>query len=132
MADKMIGSHLLVRTHIADMAIPANRFVKLVTATGSQPHCTLAGAGEAAVGVSRDGYDSGDLVDVVKVGEAWVLAIGNIAVGQPVAAAANGGGRGDHGEHRRRDGPDRRERLGVRSRAPRTGRDFLGRYPRAA
>jgi len=90
MADKMIGSHLLVRTHIADMAIPANRFVKLVTATGSQPHCTLAGAGEAAVGVSRDGYDSGDLVDVVKVGEAWVLAIGNIAVGQPVAAAANG------------------------------------------
>ena len=90
MADKLIGSHLLVRTHTADMAIPANRFVKLVGSTGAQPHCTLAGAGEAAVGVSRDGYDSGDLVDVVKAGEAWVLAIGNIGVGQPVAAAADG------------------------------------------
>lgn len=90
MADKLIGNHLLVRSHTADEAIPANRFVKLVSATGSQPHCLLADAGEAGVGVSRDGYDSGDLVDVVKIGEAWVITAENVAAGDFVAAAADG------------------------------------------
>lgn len=90
MADKFIGTHLLVKTHKADMALPANRFVKLVTATGAQPHCTLAGAGEAAVGVSRDVFASGDYADIVKSGEAYVVTGENVAAGQQVRSLASG------------------------------------------
>lgn len=90
MADKLIGTHLLVKTHKADVALTANKFVKLVTATGAQPHCTLAGAGEAGVGVSRDAFASGEYADIVKMGEAYVLTGENVAAGQPVRSMANG------------------------------------------
>jgi hypothetical protein len=90
MADKFIGDHKLVKTHIADEALAANRFVKLVTATGVQPHVVYADAGEAACGVARDAYASGKLADVVKMGQAYVTTAENIAAGQAVAAANDG------------------------------------------
>jgi len=91
MADKYVGTHLLVKTHKTDEAIAANRFVKLVTATGAQPHVVYADGGDPAVGVSRDGYASGEYADIVKIGEAWVEVGGsNIAVGQPIQADTDG------------------------------------------
>lgn len=90
MADKAIGDHKLVKTHTADEAIETNRFVKLVTATGVQPHVVKAGAGEAACGVSYGAYASGELVDVVKQGQAFVTTSANIAAGAAVAADAGG------------------------------------------
>ncbi len=90
MADKFIGDALYTKTHTADEDLAANRFVKLSTATGSQPHVVYADAGEAACGVTRDGYDSGDLADVVKIGAMWVKTSENIAAGQAVSADNDG------------------------------------------
>jgi len=90
MADKLIGTHLLVKTAIADEAITANRFVKLVTPITGLAHIVTAGAGDAACGVAPFGYDSGDIADVVKIGEAWVTANENIAAGALVAADTAG------------------------------------------
>jgi hypothetical protein len=90
MADKAIGDHLLTKTHVADVALEANRFVKLVTATGVTPHVVYADAGEAAVGVTRDAYAIGKLADIVKIGQAYVTASENIAAGQAVSADASG------------------------------------------
>jgi hypothetical protein len=92
MADKKIGDHLLVKTHVADAALVDKRFVKPVSPGGnaSIPHVVYAGAGELAIGVTRDAYASGKLADVIYVGTAWVTAASNITAGQAVAAAANG------------------------------------------
>lgn len=90
MADKYIGDAVLTKTHIADEALAAMRFVKLVTATGQQPHCVYADAGESATGACRDAYASGELADVVLVGTAWVTTAENIAAMQLVSAAADG------------------------------------------
>lgn len=90
MTDKRIGDHLLTKTHVADEAIPSNRFVKTVTATGVTNHVTLADQGEKSIGVSRDTYASGELVDVVYMGTAYVLAVENIATLDYVAPEADG------------------------------------------
>jgi hypothetical protein len=90
MADKFVGTHLLVKTHRADEALEANRFVKLVTATGLQPHVVYADAGEAAVGVTRDKYALSDYSDIIKIGEAFVMTSENVAAGQAVSADADG------------------------------------------
>jgi hypothetical protein len=90
MADRAIGDHILTKTHTADEAIEANRFVKLVTATGVQPHVVHATDGDAAIGVSRTAADSGKLCDVVIMGTAWVLAAENISAGDLVASADAG------------------------------------------
>lgn len=90
MADKFVGDSVLVKTHTADMDIPAMRFVKLVTATGSQPHCTLSGSAETAAGVARNAYKSGQLVDVVLIGTAFVTTAGNVAAGKAVVSDATG------------------------------------------
>jgi len=90
MADRAIGDHILTKSHVADEAIEANRFVKLVTATGPTPHVVHSADGDAAIGVSRIAVASGKLCDVVIMGTAWVLAAENIAAGQLVASAASG------------------------------------------
>lgn len=90
MADKFIGDHLLTKTHIADEDLPANRFVKLVTATGVQPHVVLSDAGEVTCGVNRDTVSSGKLADIVKVGTAFVTTSENIAAGQAVSSDTDG------------------------------------------
>lgn len=91
MADKRLGDHVLTKTHVADEAIAANRFVKVVTATGSPTnHVTLADQGEKAIGVSRDAYASGKLVDVVYLGTAWVETAENITAGDYIAPEADG------------------------------------------
>lgn len=90
MADKFIGDSVLVKTHTADEDIPAMRFVKLITATGSQPHCELAGAADKATGVSRNAYKTGQLVDVVLIGTAYVTTAGNVAAGKAVVSDADG------------------------------------------
>lgn len=90
MADKAIGDHILTKTHTADAALNGNTFVKLVTATGIQPHVVNSGAGEAACGVNRDTVASGQLCDVVKMGQAWVTTSANVAAGAAVASDAAG------------------------------------------
>jgi hypothetical protein len=90
MADKFIGDHLLTKTHRADEIIEGNRFVKLVTATGLQPHVVYADAGEQAIGVNRDKVASGQLCDVVLKGTAFVMTSENIAAGEMVSADADG------------------------------------------
>lgn len=91
MTDKKIGDHKLTKTHVADEAIPANRFVKVVTATGSGTvHVVLADSGEAGCGVSRDTYASGELADVVLIGQAYVLTSENVAAGNIVSADNDG------------------------------------------
>lgn len=90
MADHAIGDAVLTKTHTADAALNGNTFVKLVTATGAQPHIVNSGAGEAACGVIRDTSASGDRCDVVLIGTAWVTTSANIAAGQAVASDAAG------------------------------------------
>lgn len=90
MADAAISDHKLTKTHVADEALEAHRFVKLVTATGVTPHVVYADAGEAACGVTRDAYAIGKLADIIKMGQAYVTTVENIAAGQPVGAAADG------------------------------------------
>lgn len=90
MTDKAIGDHLLTKTHIADEDLAANRFVKLVTATGVHPHCVYADAGEKGCGVTRDAYASGKLADIVLMGQAFVTTSENVAAGDVVAADADG------------------------------------------
>ena len=88
MADKLIpASALYVRSHIADEALPANRFVKLVTATA---HVVFADQGEAGVGVTRDGYDSGNLADIIHIGAAYVDCSENVDCGVSVCAENDG------------------------------------------
>lgn len=90
MADIFIGDHLLTKTHTSDEALEGNRFVKLVTATGIQPHIVYADAGEAACGVVREKIATAKLANVVQVGTAYVMTAENIAAGQAVAAANDG------------------------------------------
>jgi hypothetical protein len=90
MADRAVGDHILTKSHVADEAIEANRFVKLVTSTGAQPHVVKSSDGEAAIGVSRVKADSGKICDVVIIGTAWVYAAENIAAGDLVASADAG------------------------------------------
>lgn len=90
MADAAIGDHKLTKTHVADEALAAHRFVKLVTATGTTPHVVYADAGEAACGVTRDAYASGKLADIVKMGQAYVETVENVAAGEAISAAADG------------------------------------------
>lgn len=90
MADKYIGDAVLTKTHIADEALAAMRFVKLVSATGQQPHCVYADSGELGIGVCRDAYASGKLADVVLVGTAWVTTSENVAANLLVSADADG------------------------------------------
>lgn len=89
-ADKFIGDAVLTKTHIADEALVAMRFVKLVTATGQQPHCVYADSGELATGVCRDAYAIGKLADVVLIGTAWVTTSENVAAQQLVSPDADG------------------------------------------
>lgn len=93
MTDTRIADHILTKTFIADEALIANRFVKGVTTTGAEgslPHCVYADAGEAGLGVVRDGVDSGDLVDVVIEGTAYVLTSENIDISDLVSADTDG------------------------------------------
>lgn len=91
MADKRIGDHLLTKTHVADEDIPANRIVKVMTATGSPTnHVTLADQGEKGIGISRDTYSSGKLVDVVYAGTAWIECAENITALDYIAPEADG------------------------------------------
>jgi hypothetical protein len=92
MADKFIGEALYTKTHVAGEALVANRFVKLVSPSSpyTQPTVVYADAGDAAAGVSRDAYRSGDPADVVKLGAWYVEAGDNITAGTAVAAANDG------------------------------------------
>lgn len=90
MADKFIADHGLVKTHVADEALAANRFVKGATGTGDPPHVVYADAGDPAIGVTRDAYASGELADIIYNGTAYVMTAANIAVNDPIQAAADG------------------------------------------
>lgn len=90
LADKPVPDAILVKTHVANSAITGNTFVKLVTSTGTPSKCDPAGAGDAAIGVARDGQSAGRLVDVIVMGQAHVTAGENIAAGAIVAAGAAG------------------------------------------
>jgi hypothetical protein len=89
-ADKFLGQSLLTKPSIADAALTANRFVKLVSATGPPPHCVHTAEGELGVGVVERAYDSGDIADIVVIGTAWVTAAENITAGQRIASEASG------------------------------------------
>jgi len=89
-ADKFIGDHGKTKTHVADEAFEANRFVKGVTTTGDIPHVVYSDAGEVSIGVTYNAYASGNPVDVVYDGTAYIMTAENIAVNDPIAAAADG------------------------------------------
>jgi hypothetical protein len=90
MADKFIGDSGLVKAHIADEALAVNRFVKGVTQTGPPPHVVYSDAGEVSIGVTRLPYASGEVADIIYDGTAYVMTSVNIAVNDPIAAAADG------------------------------------------
>lgn len=90
MADIAIADHLLTKTHVADEALAANRFVKGVTSTGVIPHVVYADGGDPIIGVTRGAYDSAELADIVYCGTAYVEASENIAVNDKVSADTDG------------------------------------------
>ena len=87
-ADKFIGDHQLTKTKTAGENLEANRFVKVDTTDDSLVF--YADAGEAGIGVNRDKVNTGQPADIVLIGTAYVTAAGNVAAGDPVAAAADG------------------------------------------
>ena len=73
---------LLKRSFVAGGDIPAKRFVKV--------DGTLAGAGEAAIGVAEYAAQSGDDLSVIMSGVVSVEAGGTVNAGDKIASDENG------------------------------------------